>query len=234
MTDSGIEDNRQRHKQDLEIADHQKEEEELEALIQENIGHKRNIWPGLEIEDTSPFNLLCFLINLIIFPTGYTFFLKQRETQDGLICRRHLQERARQILQTIDKAQAHMGGKSSKQDSEGSKIENQVGVETSYSLLDFRNWHSSSIGILIILVIIILATLFCTSKRYLRLHQEVQLHRSNHQLLKEKGHQLEMTNSDDHQPIGQFLALTRTDTIISSKSLQRLRIAAAARGNQTD
>ena len=136
MTDSGIEANRQRHKQDLEIADHQKEEE-LEALIQENIGHKRNIWLGLQIEDTSPFNLLCFLINLIIFPTGYTFFLEQRESHDSLICKRHIRERARQILQTIDKAQAQMGGQSSKQDSEGSKIENQVGVETSYSLLDF-------------------------------------------------------------------------------------------------
>ena len=134
------------------------------------------MWPGINEEDTSLLNLVCFFVNLLILPTGFTYFLKRSESRYGLICRRWIKERAKQILQTIDKASAQMGSKNSKQDSEGSNIENQVGVETSYSLLDFQNWHSSSTGILIILVIIILGTLYCARKRYIRLHQEVLLH----------------------------------------------------------
>ena len=96
MTDSGIEDHRPKREKDIEITDHQ--EEELESLIQENLGHERNMWPGINEEDTSLFSLVCFFVNLLILLTGFTFFLKQRESRDGLICRRWIKERAKRIL----------------------------------------------------------------------------------------------------------------------------------------
>ena len=58
-----------------------------------------------------------------------------------------------------------MGSGKSKEenDNEGAMIENQVGVnmESSYSLLDLRNYHSSTIGLLAILIILILGLLWC-------------------------------------------------------------------------
>ena len=120
-----------------------------------------------------------------------------------------------------------MGSKSSKQDAKDSKIENLVGIENTYSLLDFRNWHSSSIGILIILVLLILGDLWCACKCYLHHYQEVQYHRNHCKLVRETGHKVKMVHSDD-QPIGKFPVLSRTDTVINSESLQQLHVAAAA------
>ena len=124
-----------------------------------------------------------------------------------------------------------MGSRKSKQDNAGATIDKQIGVdmETSYSLLDFRNWHSSSIGILIILIIIVLGTLYCAKRRYQRLHQEVMLHRSCRNL-KEKSHAMEM---DDQGPNGRFPELQMSDTIINKESLQRLCLAAAS-GRSTE
>ena len=71
---------------DFEENNHQ----QFKALIEENIAHERHFWPGLEAEDTSPFNLLFFFINLLILPTGFTYFLEQKESHDEFICRHHI------------------------------------------------------------------------------------------------------------------------------------------------
>ena len=219
---------------DIEQSD--QEEETLDLLIEENVGHEENLWPGMNIEDMSLLHLVCFFCNLIVVPTGFTFHLERLETRDSLICHRWIRERAQRLLHTIDRTTAKMGSGKSKQDNEGATIESQVGVdmETSYSLLDFCNWHSSSIGILIILIIMILGTLYCARRQYLRLHQEVLLHRGRCNL-KEKGHVLKVSNSNKQMPRGEFPALQLTDTIVNKESLQRLRLAAAAgRSNQVD
>ena len=176
------------------------------------------------IGDAIPFvfSPLFFLINLLIIPTGFTFFLGQKESHDKLVCRCHICAKAREVFRAIDRASRTMGSKQTKQDAKDSNIENQVRIEYSYSLLDLCNWHSSLIGMLIILILLILRALWCARKHYLCLHKEVQYHRNNHhKLVRETGHKTEMANSDD-QPIGRFPLLSRTDTIINSESLQRL------------
>ena len=214
-----------RTEKDIEKKKHQ----ELEDLIEENLVHERNAWPGFKAEDHSPFHLFFFLINLIILPTGFTFFLEHLEMCDELICRRYIQEKARQVFQA-------MGSKNTKQEPKDSKVENMVGTENSNSLLDFRNWHTSSIGILIILVLLVLGALWCAHKHYLCLHQEVQHHRANHhKLVRETGQQVEVVHSDDWLPIGKFPVSSRTDTtVINSESLHCLCAAAAAQGNQPE
>ena len=131
--------------------------------MEENKKHEKKFWPGLEDEDAIPFvcSPLFFLINLLILPTGFTYFLKQKESHDELVCRHHIREKARHVFQAIDRASIDMGSKSPKQEAKDSKIENQVRIENTYSLLDFSNWHSSSIGILIILVLLVLGVLWC-------------------------------------------------------------------------
>ena len=90
MTEPGIEDQRPKLEKDIEKSD--QEEEELESLILENVGHEEQMWPGMNVEDTSLLNLVCFFCNLIVVPTGFTFFLERAESRDGLICRRWIRE----------------------------------------------------------------------------------------------------------------------------------------------
>ena len=96
-------------KREKDIEKSEQEEEELELIIQENVGHEENMWPGMNFEDTSLINLTCFFVNLIILPTGFTFFLERAESHDGLICRHWIREHAKRLLQTIDQATAKMG-----------------------------------------------------------------------------------------------------------------------------
>ena len=109
-----------RTKQDNEITDYH----ELEEVMKENKKHEKEFWPGLADEEmTFLCSPLFFLINLIIFPTGYTFFLELKESCDELVCRHHIREKVRQVLRAIDKALEEMGGKSSKQDNaDGAKV----------------------------------------------------------------------------------------------------------------
>ena len=138
MIDKGVEDQTEKSDKDIERSDHS-EKEALDKLVEENEGHKENPWPGMNFEDMSLWHLVCFLCNLIVVPTGFTFFLERLESRDGLICHRWIKERSRKLFQTIDRATAQMGSRKSKQDNEGATIDKNVGVdmETSYSLCDF-------------------------------------------------------------------------------------------------
>ena len=165
-----IEATRHRTKMDNENKD-QQEEIELLAIMEENKWQERNIWPGIDDENAIHFVFtpLFFLINLILIPTGFTFFLEEKESRDRLICRRHILAKAREVFRTIDKAQRTMGSKQTKQDAHNSTIEQQVGIENSYSILNLRNYHSSTIGILIIFILLSLGALWCTRKQYVGL-----------------------------------------------------------------
>ena len=225
MTDQGVEDQTDRREKDLERSDHS-EKDKLDKLIEENEGHEEMPWPGVNNEELMSIgSLVCFFCNLIVIPTGFTFFLEKAESRDGLVCRRYLRQRASQILESIGRAQSKMGSGKSKQENEGATIDKQIGVdmESLYSLLDLRGWHASSIGILIIIIIIVLGVLLCARRRYKRLHKEVMLHRSRRNT-KEKSHTMVV---DDQGPNGRFPELQMNDTVINKDSLQRLRMAAA-------
>ena len=97
MIDQGVEDQTDRRDKDIERSDHS-EKEALDKLIEENEGHEENPWPGMNSEDRSLAHLVCFLCNLIVLPTGFTFFLEHLESRDSLICCRWIKERSRKLF----------------------------------------------------------------------------------------------------------------------------------------
>ena len=119
-----------------------------------------------------------------------------------------------------------MGSGSSKQENQGETvIESQVGVDmaSSYSLLDLRGWHSSTIGLLVMIIIIIVGILFCARRRYKMLQKEVLLHRARR--VKEKSHSIRM--NDSHELMDRIPDVQENETVIKKDALNRLRIAAA-------
>ena len=202
-------------------------DEELDRVIEENVNNEKLLWPGIDDDEMMSIStLVCFCLNFILVPTGYTFLLEQGETRAGLLCHRFLRNRANEILQTIWRAQEAMGSGSSKQENQGETvIEKQVGVDmaSSCSLLNLRGWHSSSIGILVMIIIIIIGMLCCARRRYRMLQKEVLLHRGRR--LGEKSHSIRM--NDSHELTDRIPDVQENETVIKKDALNRLRIAAA-------
>ena len=225
MTDQELKDQPDKREKDTENNDHS-EEEFLDRVEEENKNIEQLLWPGVDHEEMMSIGtLVCFFCNFILVPTGYTYFLERGESREGLQCHRFLRNRANQIFQAIRRAQETMGSGKSKQENEGETIiEKQVGVDmaASYSLLDMRGWHSSSIGILVIIIVIILGILICARKRYKMLHKEVLLHRNRR--LKEKSHSIRM---NDHELTERIPELQENETVINKDALNRLHVAAA-------
>ena len=205
-------------------------EKELDKVIEANLRDESLIWPDIanEEEKIGIYSVICVLLNLSLVPTAYTVLLERGETRAGLLCHNFLKERANEILTTIWETQRTMGGGSSKQSNEGETvIGEQVGVDltSNYSLLDFRGWHSSTIGLCIMIIIIILGLMFCARRRYKFLQKEVMMHRERR--LREKSHSVKMNDLDLDRP---DMQTNEDETTISKTALHRLRNAAANGG----
>ena len=70
------------------------------------------------------------------------------------------------------------GASSESLNSQSGSVEELNGAEYSYSLIDLRSYHASTIGLAIIFFLIITGGLWCAWKRHRRLYQEVSLHRA--------------------------------------------------------
>ena len=214
---------------DNEIENHS--EEELDKVVEANLRDESLVWPDIadEEEKISIYSVICVLLNLSLVPTAYTVLLERGETRAGLLCHRFLKERANEILTTIWETQKAMGGGSSKQSNEGETvIGEQVGVDltSNYSLLDMRGWHSSTIGLCIMIIIIILGLMICARKRYKSLQKEVMMHRDRR--LREKSHSVKM---NDFEILDRpELQTNENETTINKTALNRLRMAAANGG----
>ena len=86
-------DQQTRREQDLEQSE--QEEETLKELVDENLGHEEVVWPFMNVGDMERYafwNIMCFLVNIVLIPTGFTYHLERFETHDGLVCHRWIQQ----------------------------------------------------------------------------------------------------------------------------------------------
>ena len=55
--------------------------EELDRVIEENVNNKKLLWPLIDDDEMMSIStLVCFCLNIIFVPIGYTFLLEQGET----------------------------------------------------------------------------------------------------------------------------------------------------------
>ena len=66
-------------------------------------------------------------------------WLEEIESRNTLICKRHLEWKARIILKTIQRG---LGGSSSKQQVKADNVEELVGNQNNLFLIDLRNYHA--------------------------------------------------------------------------------------------
>ena len=147
-------------------------------MMSDNINNEREVWPlcQLELKDSFKKNYIFVLIQIFIISTSFTSFLEYFKTWDELVCQCFLEYKARVLLHTI---KSKMGGSSSKQEVDGNnETKEMVGSQTNVSLLDLHHWHSSSIGLVMVLLLLVVCMLLCAGKRYKNLHQEVAAHRA--------------------------------------------------------
>ena len=111
--------------------------------MKQNLKYEENPCPICEICDQSGTYVLFFMIQLCMLLTGFIGFLEQFKGSDKLVCKRFLRQKARAIFEAV-----RMGGKSLKQEIKGdANVDELVAMESNYSILDLREWHSSSIGL---------------------------------------------------------------------------------------
>ena len=115
-------------------------------------------------------------MQIAILTTGLISCLEYFESRDELVCRHFLQWKAIVLLHSI---KANMGGSSSKQEIDGdNQTEEMVGNQSNLSLIDLRQWHYSSIRLVMEMLLLMVIMLLCAWKRYKQLYDEVSEHRA--------------------------------------------------------